>query len=709
MGAEHEANSAQALALQQSVPEAPQLPPIPGQVPEPAFKIELMPEVQKKGIEDWPAVMESVFNDYRHTFDWLKKIRQPKEEDWGKCRAYYDQAQELALDSNRRKSVQMLDVYRPNAELSPERMAVVLPIIYESVKLIGAHLFTRMRGTGQNYCELVGREKNDIEGAKRNEEFLNYQYGHEIPTSAILKDHIDDALIIGTGVRMQTWDKERNVRKEVTLDRSDVWWDNAPTIQESRVVVVRREVSVGELKRARDANPLNPTFWFSDEDISEAASKKLDHRRPTGSLTSENTAVNTARESASSDSQLNENYKKVWVDVMMHTEPVPRWVYVVNETLVIGVGDPVVPDVPEMSIEHRFPLTVFSPVRKTREIDGDSIVLRMLDSQDMACAVLALLTENLKSSTLGVGITDDEELAGNELIAGQWHFTKNGASGTNILHPTVNAAELLSVIDWFTSRTTDQISGATSEFSGKAQYSGMPATAIRDLMGQSATRMTPMEDGAMDAQKDSFSLALTLNRLYLEPHKFFYVIGEQGQSNGQRGIDGGDLIALSGADIVPTGLPGGMADIAQKALNYAGVLIQNGRDPSALLKFAIERDFQGYINIDDIFPENGVGNDPMQEAMLIAQGQSVSRDPDDNDIHHYQQHIMDYESKPFQQMAQQNPMILLVMEQHIQVHIAELDQMAAMMGGAPKTQGFGSGTGTSGLSTNLVTKATRRV
>jgi len=696
----NEQEIAGAIAAGMPAPDPQPLPDVPPDLP-PAFKEELIPELEDEGTIQ--KALQAVYEDYDGTLEWLKRIRRVKENDWALSMEYYDMVAELAYDEERRKSVQLSDKFKDLDEMEPERMALVLPFAYESVQLIGAHLYNTMRGRGPEYCEINGREKNDIEGAKRTEAFLNYQYSHEIPTSDVVSDYILDALKLGTGVKFHTWDTTRNRRREEILPRWNIWWDKASSMQDCKVVCVRREVSVGELYKLRN-DPESP-IWFESKDIETALAKVVNHCKPRVHQ-NEQDKEPTERETHTKENRVNPKYQRVWLDIMMHTEP-NRWVYVVNESLVVGVTTPEIPDIPELDIESRFPISIFSPIRKRGDIDGDSFVVRILDVQDMSNAALALLIENLKSASVGVGLTSDDSLAGTKIRAGYWHQSMSPEKG-NIMYPAANTQQILGLIDWLTSRVTDRVTGTTPEFRGQARYSGMPATAIRDLLEQGTSRMSPMEDRALFAMQDGYSVAITLNRLYLQPHKYFRVVGEQAVLPGRapqgdpRGINASDIIGASGKDLVPTGFPGASSTIAQETLNEAAVIMQTGGNPRPLMREYVKVKYRGVINPDDVFPENGIGNDPIQENENLLAGMPISRDPDDIDPHHIQIHMMLQQDARFVQAAQMNPVLMVAWQSHMQQHMQAMQQQGLTMGGAPMQQGMGSGVGTSGLSTNMM-------
>jgi len=694
-----------ANAAGEPAPPPPEPVEPPPAIP-PAFDPAVFVEYDQIG--DYQKAAQVVYEEYKDTFSWLKSLRTPKESMWGKCYEYYDMVQELAYDENRRKSVQMADKFKPNAEMSPERMALVLPFAYEAVQVVFAHLYSIVRGQGLGYVDIAGRTESDIPAAQRIESFLNYQYGYEIPTSDKYTDYILDSIIVGSGIMFQAWDAMRNTRKLEVIPRYNIWWDGAPTIQEAKVITIRREVSVGELYALRDAQ--GTPIWFDNDALERAAAATLTDQDPRTYANDRNPDMNHDKLFNATDAKVNPKYQKVYLDIMWHTEP-KRWVYVVNEALVVGVTQPSVPDMPDDEIESRFPITVFSPIRKRGDIDGDSFVSRILDVQDMSNAALATMIEHMKSAALGVGFTTDEDLAGRPIKAGSWVYTDDPANA-RIDYPAANAQQFLGVIDWLTNRVADKVTGVTSELRGQAKFAGMSATAIRDLSSQGAARMSPMDDRALAAMQDQYSLAITMNRIYLAPHKLFQVVGTEGLpvTRGQqiptgqeaRPITAKDMIGAVGKDLVPTGFPGSQQSDTQTVLNEAAVVAQTGGNPTPLMREYFETKYRGILDVDEMYPQNAIGHDPLQENENILAGISVSRDPDDVDMHHIQIHQMLMVDQRFLMAIQQNPMLYAILEAHVSEHLQKAQEQAAIMAGAQQGTANG-GVGTSGLGTNMVT------
>lgn len=676
-------------------PEPQQLPPSPPEIP-PAFIQELMPELQSE--RDYSKALAKIEEEYRATLESLKELRQPKEATWAKVEDSYKTVEELAYDDVRNKSVHLYSKFNNSGENSPERMSLVLPFAFESCQVIKAHLYRLMRGVGKDFCEITGQEPNDNSDAIRTESFMNYQYSHEIPTGDVYADLVHDATVIGTGVLLQTWDAKRNTRHLTALRRQNVWWDKATSITECKVINVRMEVSVGDLYRMREGNQI----WFEDSDMESAAKMTITETSATEFGDVLQPEMSTAKAHDTPRKGMDPKYQKVWLDIMMHTEPTPHWVWVVNESLVVSVGKPLIPDKKEADIEYMAPIVVVSPIRRRGEIDGDSFVARILDVQDMSNAALELMVTNMCGMADGIGMTLDDQLIGKPIKVGEWN--RGDPSQSTIIYPKSNTESILGVIDWLSSRVTDKITGITPEFKGQAQFAGMTATGTRDLMAQGAQRISPMEDRVLSAMQDSYEIGITLNRLYLNPHKFFRVVGEEGlpartmQGGDQRPISSMDIIGCSGKDLVPAGFPGSASDMAQKAMNFAIPIMQAGGNPQPLMKEAVRVEFRGRINPNDIFPKDGVGANPFQENDLLMSGQAVHRDPDDGpyDAMHLEVHAALNNDPQWVEIITQNPQMDMPRQAHMAAHMQNLQQTAMAMSGAKASTGFGSGSGMPG-------------
>jgi len=327
----------------------------------------------------------------------------------------------------------------------------------------------------------------------------------------------------------------------------------------------------------------------------------------------------------------------------------------------------------------------------------------MRNPQDFSNAIASLMMENVKSSTLGTWTSDDPDLVGTDVKIGEVLGHSQGSSLEQHVSQ-LNANQLVHIVDWVSSRNADRASGVTDTLRGQQQFSGQTATAVRDMLQQSTARISPQMAQARDCMQEYYEVAITLNRLYLAPHKYFAVIGEQyaqpgvGTDPQSRQITAADLIGVSGKDLVPTGFPGSMTAMTQEALNEAAVINQVGGNPQPLLKAYIEKKYQGRVNADEVFPANGVGNDPMQENEQLFMGAPLSLDPDDNHQTHIVTHMQLTLDPRFSAAVQQSPALQMVWQAHIQAHQQELMKLTGMMaGGMPG----GMGIGTSGQGTTL--------
>jgi hypothetical protein len=238
----------------------------------------------------------------------------------------------------------------------------------------------------------------------------------------------------------------------------------------------------------------------------------------------------------------------------------------------------------------------------------------------------------------------------------------------------------------------------------------MTATATRDLMNEAATRISQSIDLGVHTMQEVYTAAILLNQRYLQDHQAVQVVGQgpnlavwrPGANTAEepRGANGADLGGVVGKDLVPSGYTGSGSkyQLTQEALNEAAVIMQTGGNPVPLVRRYIEIKYGRTIDVDEIYPQNGVGNDPMQENQIIAQGGQIRRDPDDNDAWHMQVHSQAFRDPQFVAMSQQMPQIAMALQMHMQEHMGNLQQQAAMMASVPNGGGgVGGGSGVSGM------------
>ncbi len=675
-----------------------------------AFNLELMPELndpaQRTSGMPLQKTLKQIFAATTEFHKFLKDLRNPLEDDWIASRSYYDMADELAQDSQRKKSINAHEKRRPNAELKPERNALVLPLVYEAVKLLEANLYGTMRGSGSEYCEILGTERADFQAARVAQAILNYQQHYEIPTPDLISDLINGALIEGTGVFVQEW---QNGKRIVHVpERTDIWWDSAAHIKDCRMIIWRKRVSYGELLEQRARGDI----YFSDSDMLAARNNRVDQSGKSGVNDDSNNrrkfSLNLTKEKMK---KVSPRHEILTLDIAMDTQP-DRWIYIVNETLVVSVTQPSIPD--GQHGESRFPVTAFAPVRKKGMIDGDSIANRMMNSQDMANSVFAMLTENMKRNALGVPVTDDPNMEGEELIAGKWHYSSDPKGVTNLQFPDISG-QCISVTEYIRNRINDPLSGATDSLRGQATFSGQTATGTRDLLQQSATRISEMQDMGVTAIQDFYTVGLILNQLYLDGSMGVRITGEDGQgviwqpgnSDQGRPVEREDLYGVAGKDLVPSGYTGAGSKymITQEALNEAAVVGQVGGNPQPLVERYLKAKYGRSVDMEKVFPANGIGHDPMQENRNLMQGMPIRRDPDDLDQWHMQAHQGVMADPQFQELMQNNPQIYMALEAHAQEHMMALQQYAQQMAGTNIGGGLGGGIGPAGGSTANVGNA----
>ena len=157
---------------------------------------------------------------------------------------------------------------------------------------------------------------------------------------------------------------------------------------------------------------------------------------------------------------------------------------------------------------------------------------------------------------------------------------------------------------------------------------------------------------------------------------------------------GADLHGATGKDLVPSGFLGGKSQLTFETLNEAAVVMQTGGNPQELMKMYFTSKYGRILDIDTMYPQNGIGNDPMQENANIKLGLPVSIDPDDMDQWHLQVHSTLEADPEWIALVRQNPQVELQRQAHMQQHISRLIQLQAELAGA--AQGMGGGIGAAG-------------
>lgn len=664
------------------------------QLPHPAIDMDLFPEAQQH--PDEQAAMSAAFKKAYSIWDSLNRQRASLETGWDQARDQYNMAEDLALDENRAKSVALREKRRPLSEMEPERASLVLPLCYEAERMMEANLYRVMRGYGDQYCEFAGREKNDRPGAEAAEEYLNYQFHYELPTPHIVADFINHALVEGTGVIAQTWDPVLNQRVMEAVNPRLIWIESVPYMDRARVAAWRRYIPLGEIRRLAAEGKLA----ISPADL-ETAGRAGDNVIPAyvDSLPS-------VFRSATSGGEL-DDYRLCTLDIVMESFP-KRWVYILNKCLVVAITPWLLPEDPNLGMPAgKIPFTLYSPNRQPGSIWGDSFISRMSPSQDMAASIFALLAANVQNNALGIPVTNNPDLSGKPMRSGFWHYSPDPAAVQMIQFPDMSA-NMIQVVEYIRNRITDQISGVTQTLRGQAAGANATATGTRDLLNQASTRLSEMEDLGVFAMQDVFGKALLLNQKYLAPTEVMRVTGSNAvwrpgmPEDGVQPMSGAAMVGVVGKDFIPAGLPiqGGKHRAIFEALNDAAVVVQTGGNPQPLMKRYIKTKYGKIVDVDEMYPQNGIGNDPMQENANIKMGQSISLDPDDNDVWHAQVHQMLAMDQEFLAMCQMNPRLWMQANAHLAEHMARMQAKAAEMGGAAPGMGFGAGTGTSGSNTS---------
>jgi hypothetical protein len=660
------------------------------QLPHPAIDMNLLPEAQEN--PDEQTTLNKVFTKALALWECLNKQRSTLEIGWDQARDQYNMAEDLALDENRSKSVALREKRRPLSEMEPERASLVLPLCYEAERMMEANLYRVMRGYGDQYCEFAGREKNDRRGAEAAEEFLNYQFHYEMPTPHIVADFINFALVEGTGIIAQTWDPKLNQRVMEAVNPRLIWVESVPYMERARVAAWRRYIPFGEIKRLVQMGSL----------VASPADLETAGRSGDQSVPSYVDALPSIFKAGTGQGQL-DDYRLCTLDIIMESYP-KRWVYVLNKVLVVAVTPWLLPEDAALGMPAgKLPFTLYSPNRQPGNIWGDSFIARMAPSQDMAASIFALLSANVQNNALGIPVTNNPDLSGKPMRSGFWHYSPDPA-GVQMLQFPDMAGNLIQVVEYIRNKIIDQISGVTQTLRGQAGGANATATATRDLLNQASTRLSEMEDLGIFAMQDIFGKALLLNQKYLAPTEVMRVTGNDAvwrpgmDENDTKPMSGQSLVGVVGKDFIPAGLPiqGGKHRAIFEALNDAAVVVQTGGNAQPLMKRYIKTKYGKLIDVDEMYPQNGIGNDPMQENANIKMGMPVSLDPDDNDVWHAQVHQMMPQDQEFLLLCQQNPRLWMQANAHLAEHMARMQAKAAEMGGAMPGMGLGAGSGTSG-------------
>jgi len=649
---------------------------------------DLMPEWDIDGGMSFRDAMQEIESYCDKIHEYMKKDRAMLEDRWKLCREYYNMDAKLKQDKERLASIFAHTEQVTDRELDLERSSLVHPIIFEAVQQQQARLVDQIFGSGPKYVEVLGRERNDVKAAEIYEEIANYQQEWQIPTEDIADDLVNGGLVEGTGLVARQWDFKRNCPDDECLNVLDYWFDpQGPYHHRDRWNVWRRYVTLGEMLMLRQSG----FFDFDDKDMEGALSRTVDTRAR--DYTKGEPRVSPKRNMSMTplDLQSNRHHELVVLDIFMQQEGVERWVYRANK-LIVGIHENPVPK--EEGI-FRFPVAIYTPIRKKNAKYGDSAVYRMLDSQDIVNSISYMMMGNLARSALGLTFGDPQAYEGDDApkpgIVNPMRDPKNSLFTIDFPDVSNNAIQAMSFVKH---EVSDMISGMSEPVRGQQTSANQTASSVNQMLEQSNYRMKSMARRGKKFRREYDSIGLLLNQKFLAQTTAYRLNMEDGA---WRPVDGNDLFGVAGKDLIPTGFPveGSNAFFTQQALNEVAVVQQTGGDPAPFMRKYFELKYGGMMDVDNIYPQTGqVGQDPQQENELMAQGMPVKVDPSDDDFRHLFEH---QNMILFMIQNQADPQIVNIMMQHFSQHQSRYAQMN------PEGQGGGGGggVGTSGLNTQM--------
>lgn len=667
--------------------------------PPPGFDFELIQEaevLQDGTPEPFDRVGHKLLSHYKSVFRFMDTYRQNYETKWRLCRSYYNMAEAGKYDKDRLASIfekrPSNDNTRP-LEFDPERWGINMPIIFEAVQQLQSRLFSFMFGEGPEYVEIQGREKNDVPQAQVYEDIVNYQLGYLNKTTEVGMDWINTALVEGTGILVKTWDFQKNCPKDDVVDPLDYWMDPMHGDMQ-RWNMWRRRITLGDLRRLRGMGMV----WFSDDDMEKALSSSITDR-----WSDQENIFRPVGRTEPTDTEFGENYRMATVDILMETEPF-RWVYVVNESLVISVQKNPIP--PDENGCYRMPGVLYTPRRMTGSAYGDSIAGRMLDVQDLANSIMYLTNKNFAANALGLTIMSPEvESESDTIEAGVPLIHRDPRNAVHKIEMPSVTPEAINFIEYLKTAVADNTSGVTPSLRGLSQGANQTATGTQTLVSEAEARLDQSQKNGLSSMREYHTLHLLLNQTYLAPESAFQITGQEGMI---RPVEGADLFAVVGRDIMPTGFPasGTKTYWMQQGPAIAAFITQMGGNAQPVAEQVLRAVGLG-ARAEEVFPQAGkVGHDPRQENQLMVQGQPIPTDPQDDDIRHFVEHMTLLMDPNLQAYLSQQPggsTILFQIEQHIAHHISRLEQSGFDVNQLMKGDGFGKGNGSSGLGLALPT------
>lgn len=656
-----------------------------GQIPS-AFDPQLIPEWDWQGGMSFKDGMSELENYCETIHKFMKDERAQLETRWKLCREYYDMDANYKMDKERLASIFAQVEREDDSQLNLNRSSIIHPIIFEAVQQQQARLVNQIFGSGPRYVEVLGRERNDIQGAKIYEEIANYQQSWQIPTGDIADDLVNSALVEGTGLVTRQWDFNRNCPDDECTNLLDYWFDpQGGYHHKDRWNVWRIYPTLGDLLSWRREG----RFFFDDDDMESAIVRKIDKRSRDYTKGDPRVMPQKRMSKTPLDSQVNRYHEVVALDIFMQREGVERWVYRANK-LVIGTRQN---PVPKDEGIFRFPCAIYSPIRKNNSKYGDSAVYRMLDSQDMVNSISYMMMGNLARSALGLIFGDPHVYSGDTAPRpGVVNPMQDPKNNLHVLQLPDVSPTAINAMTYIKREISDMISGITEPTRGQQTSANQTAFSVNQMIEQSNFRMKSMAERGRKFRRDYDAIGLLLNQAYLAPTTAFRITDEMGA---WRPIEGADLTGIAGKDLMPTGYPveGSNTYFTQQALNEAAIIMQTGGDPTPFMRKYFEVKYGGSMDVNTIYPEMGTpGQDPVQENEMLAQGMPVKVGPNDDDFRHMIEHqnmILFMIQEGMQPQAINNAM------QHFQIHNSRYNQIMA------DNQQGGGGIGTSGLNMQL--------
>ena len=665
-----------------------------------AFVPALMPEWRHQENMSFGDGMAEIQNYYEKVWSFLNGERARYEPRWKLCREYYSMDATGKIDSARLASIFAQYTNQGDAELNPERAAMVYPLIFEAVQEQQARLGSMVFGTGPSsrYVEVLGRDENDVEGARAYEELASYQQEWQIPTQDISDDVVNRGLVEGTGLTVSIWDFETNCPQDSVPDLMDYWFDpQGEHYQKDRWNIWRRYPTLGELLFQREIGYL----LFSDEDMKNAITgaegttsnttgRKRFYRGP---------KIRTRKDFSKEplEQQVNRHHEVVPLDILMQRTGVERWVYVCNKLVVAVRENPIPKENIDEDIElFKYPVSMFTPIRKTGEKYGDSAVYRMLDSQDMVNSISYLMMSNFAVSAQGMFFGDPNMYSGDSSpkpgVINNMEDPQNSLlkiDMPDVLGPSAAA------IQFIRASVTDLISGVKDYSRGQQASANQTAWSVDTLQQQTQFRIKSMANRGRNFRRNYDALHLLLNQRYLAPTTVVRITSNDGT---WRPIEGADLFGVAGKDLMPTGLPvaGSETMLMQQGMNLVPIIAQTGGDVKPLMRRMLEAQFGGSLNIDEIYPEiPEIGKCPIQENEFMANGATLNINPGDDDKRHIDEHwyfsiLMEMQNQPMN--------IIQAIGTHLAMHQSRYYQMQAESGQVGDGE---QGSGPSGLNTQI--------